>query len=323
MSAGAPRFTYPLSSYAMPPAGLSPEWETVYNALRQPLSAVDALARLYARSGDHPPGRELLRSWYKTLSRSCEAMPAVMAYLRGRAERTEKVGIAIEAAIAPFRAALSAAVCIPPPPLPRRLWPKNLDDKEALSAATTAWEEETARNQWAELGVVKGIDAGPLLEDLCKVVTADNAAGVRLGNLIDHVTVDRLGRVTIKGDSGVPLRVPFTGPGGPTTPAVPQVAAGAGLETTKTKLARHDDRDETKSWLTVTEAAAVSGIDKGTISRLADQQKLKNNGKKGRERRIDSADLNRYQLDRIEKPEPVESDKTVERKLNKAQQLPG
>jgi excisionase family DNA binding protein len=75
-----------------------------------------------------------------------------------------------------------------------------------------------------------------------------------------------------------------------------------------------------KPWLTVDEAACVSGIHKGTISRLANKGDLKSNGEKRLKRRIDSADLNRYQLERVKKAGPSESDEAVERKLKKAQQ---
>jgi excisionase family DNA binding protein len=77
-----------------------------------------------------------------------------------------------------------------------------------------------------------------------------------------------------------------------------------------------------EGWLTVSEAAALSGINKGTISRLVNRGDVKSNGKKRRNRRIDSADFNRYLLKRPENPESAESNEAVERRLRKAQQRP-
>jgi hypothetical protein len=68
-------------------------------------------------------------------------------------------------------------------------------------------------------------------------------------------------------------------------------------------------------WLTVTQAASVSGCSRGEISRAADNGSLKSNGEKGRERRIDAAHLALWQLRRAERKEAVESDTTVENKF--------
>jgi excisionase family DNA binding protein len=77
---------------------------------------------------------------------------------------------------------------------------------------------------------------------------------------------------------------------------------------------------EVDGWLTVSQAATLSGLDKGTISRWVARGDVKSNGQKGRKRRIDSADFNRYLLRRAENPERTESNAAVERKLKKAQQ---
>jgi excisionase family DNA binding protein len=84
--------------------------------------------------------------------------------------------------------------------------------------------------------------------------------------------------------------------------------------------AKGEQKDD--NWLTVSQAAKLSGIDKGTISRLVDRGDVKSNGETGRKRRIDSADFSRYLLQRSESPERAESDEAVERKLRKAQQPP-
>jgi excisionase family DNA binding protein len=72
-----------------------------------------------------------------------------------------------------------------------------------------------------------------------------------------------------------------------------------------------------KQWLTVTEAATISGINRGTISRMASSGELKSNAKGGRHRRINSADLNRLILKRANRPERKESDESINRKQNR------
>ena len=70
--------------------------------------------------------------------------------------------------------------------------------------------------------------------------------------------------------------------------------------------------------LTVSQAANVSGCNPGVISRAVDDGSLKSNGEKGRKRRIDSADLTRWQLSRAHGKETVESNEAIERKLKRA-----
>ncbi len=70
--------------------------------------------------------------------------------------------------------------------------------------------------------------------------------------------------------------------------------------------------------LTVTQAARIAGCNAGEISRAAHSGSLKSNGQKGRQRRIDPADLSRWQLRRAERKEPVESNDAVERKIRLA-----
>jgi hypothetical protein len=76
-----------------------------------------------------------------------------------------------------------------------------------------------------------------------------------------------------------------------------------------------DDRETT--WLTVTEAARVTGVNTGVITHAADAGQLKSNGKQGRARRIDPAGLTRWQLERANKKEPEESDEHVKRQVDK------
>ncbi len=76
--------------------------------------------------------------------------------------------------------------------------------------------------------------------------------------------------------------------------------------------------DTKPQWLTVTDAAKASGCNRGEISRAADNGSLKSNGEKGRQRRIDAADLALWQVRRAKRKEPVESNATVERKLKRA-----
>ncbi|MBI2481515.1 MAG: helix-turn-helix domain-containing protein [Planctomycetia bacterium] len=73
---------------------------------------------------------------------------------------------------------------------------------------------------------------------------------------------------------------------------------------------------ESTSWITVTEAAKVTGANRGVISRAVDKKELKGKGK-GRKRRICPADLTRWQLARANRPEPQESDAMVKEKLRR------
>ena len=74
---------------------------------------------------------------------------------------------------------------------------------------------------------------------------------------------------------------------------------------------------ESDNGLTVTQAARIAGVNSGLISRAADEEKLKNNGKKGRQRRIDRTDFTRWMQDRTNNPEPKESAAAVEKKTKK------
>jgi excisionase family DNA binding protein len=69
--------------------------------------------------------------------------------------------------------------------------------------------------------------------------------------------------------------------------------------------------------LTVSDAAKIADVNPGVITRAVDSGKLKGNEQKGRERRIDRADLTRWIQERGGKPEPGESDEQVRRLVNK------
>jgi hypothetical protein len=71
-------------------------------------------------------------------------------------------------------------------------------------------------------------------------------------------------------------------------------------------------------WLTVTEASSVAACNAGEISRAVTEGKLQSNGEKRSKRRIDSASLVHWILERAKRGEPVESDAAVEKKLRKA-----
>jgi excisionase family DNA binding protein len=93
----------------------------------------------------------------------------------------------------------------------------------------------------------------------------------------------------------------------------------AAVEQEAVKVAGQKPAEHTH-WLTVSEAAFLSAISKGVISRLADAGTLKSNGKTRRDRRIDSADLNRYQLESLNRADQPESNEAVAKRLAKAQQ---
>jgi hypothetical protein len=65
------------------------------------------------------------------------------------------------------------------------------------------------------------------------------------------------------------------------------------------------------AWLTIAEVASLSGINRGVISRAAKEGKIRTNGKANREIRLDSADFNRWHLERIHSPERKESNALV------------
>jgi hypothetical protein len=75
---------------------------------------------------------------------------------------------------------------------------------------------------------------------------------------------------------------------------------------------------ESNRWLTVTEAAAVAGVEKWVISRAADGGQLITNGKTRTERRIDKIGLVDWLLKRSKQPEGQESDAQVKAAMRRA-----
>jgi hypothetical protein len=75
--------------------------------------------------------------------------------------------------------------------------------------------------------------------------------------------------------------------------------------------------DEVSRWIRIAEGERVSSVNRGTISRAVNAGQIKNNGAKGPERRIDSADFTRWVLKRANKPNSQESNAKVQRALNK------
>jgi hypothetical protein len=76
---------------------------------------------------------------------------------------------------------------------------------------------------------------------------------------------------------------------------------------------------ESNRWLTVTEAAAVAGVERWVISRAADDGQLITNGKKKTERRIDKIGLVDWLLKRSKEPQTQETDAQVRAAMRRAE----
>jgi hypothetical protein len=78
------------------------------------------------------------------------------------------------------------------------------------------------------------------------------------------------------------------------------------------------DATVSTKWLSLAEAERLSGINQGTISKAVENGELISNGSKGKgKRKVDSADFNRWCLARSEKPQRVETNAEVKRKLRR------
>jgi hypothetical protein len=79
---------------------------------------------------------------------------------------------------------------------------------------------------------------------------------------------------------------------------------------------------DTNGWYTVTQAARIATCNSGVISNAVKAGKLKSNGKDGHSRRVDAADLSRWQLERATRPESTESEDAVQKKMDNAAKKP-
>lgn len=83
------------------------------------------------------------------------------------------------------------------------------------------------------------------------------------------------------------------------------------------KFGVQHDAGSSQRWLTVTDAASISGANAGVISRAVDTGELLGNGLKDRDRRVDAVSLTQWMLQRAGKSEPEESVAEVERLVKK------
>jgi hypothetical protein len=78
-----------------------------------------------------------------------------------------------------------------------------------------------------------------------------------------------------------------------------------------------DQNDPEYRWLSVTRAAKIAGVNTGAISRAVKNGELKSNGMTKHARRIDGVSLNGWILNRLNRPEPGESEEHVQRLVSK------
>ena len=97
-------------------------------------------------------------------------------------------------------------------------------------------------------------------------------------------------------DSVSPQR-PVAKPDEATPKTKPASAGGVLPEDSGSGGSGDQGKDPQAEWLTVTQAFKATGLPKWKISRLADSQDLKSNGKTGHERRIDPVSLIDHVLD--------------------------
>jgi hypothetical protein len=104
----------------------------------------------------------------------------------------------------------------------------------------------------------------------------------------------------------------------PTSPQPAQQPGGAATAPPPRKRrGRRKNGSASKRWLTVSQAAKIAGCECWKISRWATEGKFKTNGKARTQRRIHPDDFNRFLLSHRDR---AETDASVERKLQKAQQ---
>jgi hypothetical protein len=76
-------------------------------------------------------------------------------------------------------------------------------------------------------------------------------------------------------------------------------------------------KSDGSKWLTVTEAATASGATKSEITKAANCGALISNGQVRHKRRISKTSVMDWQLQRATKPERIETDAAIQRKLNR------
>jgi hypothetical protein len=75
--------------------------------------------------------------------------------------------------------------------------------------------------------------------------------------------------------------------------------------------------NDSAEWMTVTECSRVCVANPGVITRAVNEGKLRSNGKRGNDRRINALDFLRWAQARAKKPVPQESDAYVEEQMRK------
>ena len=130
-----------------------------------------------------------------------------------------------------------------------------------------------------------------------KAERQDRARAERRGRTVPEVPANADGTASVKaGDS------PTTGQeaGKPASPATTGNTNG-------------EDRVSVQ-WISLADAEKLSGINRGVISKAAKADEIKSNGETGKGKiKIDSADFNRWHLERAKRPEQAESDEEVKR----------
>jgi hypothetical protein len=104
-----------------------------------------------------------------------------------------------------------------------------------------------------------------------------------------------------------------------TTGANTDATATPGPTGVSTPPAADEQASKADQWCTVSEATRIAGLaSSAIISVAANKRKLKSNGKKRRERRIDRCDLTRWIEERAGRPDQTESLAAVQKKLDRA-----
>ena len=79
-----------------------------------------------------------------------------------------------------------------------------------------------------------------------------------------------------------------------------------------------EQSENDSTWISLADAEKLSSIHRGTISKDVAKGKIKSNGKTGKGKlKIDSADFNRWHLERVKRAEQIESNEQVEKQIEK------